>query len=292
MKSKSFAFCTRLSAIALVAMLGACGMLGKQNAGYGMGAQADREAALERTSKQSALPDSPGMYLALIDKMQSEGMYYASLAHIDAYEKRYGRSQDSSLRRADALRQTDQLEASRTAYESLLKTPLAARGYRGLGLLSGQAGHFDEAAKQFERASELEPTDASILSDLGYARMRAGAVEAARVPLMKASELARNNPKIQKNLVLFLFASGQTDAARRIMKQEQYSDDAQRAMDASVKQVLDAANAANAAKVAPSKAEAVAAAAPEHSSWRSFLDAAKSLTTASKNTEAVATTAP
>ncbi len=132
----------------------------------------------------------------------------------DAYEKRFGASPDSTLRRSDALRQTSQLDASRTAYDSLLKTKLAARGYRGLGLLSGQAGQFDEAARQFARASDLEPTDALILSDLSYALLRAGAIDEARVPLMKASELARNNAKIQKNLVLYLLASGQTETAR------------------------------------------------------------------------------
>ncbi|SAL40530.1 TPR repeat-containing protein [Caballeronia peredens] len=239
MKAMSTSFNTRLAAVLVCAMLGACAS--KPERGYGAAAQAEREAALERTSREGALPDSPGMYLALIDKMQSEGMYYASLAHIDAYEKRYGRSPDSTLRRADALRKTEQTDASRTAYDSLLSTPLAARGHRGLGLLAGEAGDFDEAARQFAQASDLDPTDAPILSDLGYALLRMGNIDAARVPLMKASELARNNPKIQKNLVLYLLASAQGEAAREIVAQQQFSAETQQAIQKNLKLVLDAA---------------------------------------------------
>jgi Flp pilus assembly protein TadD len=269
-------------ALLLCAMLSACAS--KQERGYGIGPQAEREAAMERTSRESALPDSPGMYLALIDKMQSEGMYYASLAHIDAYEKRYGRSPDSTLRRADALRQTEQMDASRVAYEALLKTKLAARGYRGLGLLAGQANKFDDAAKYFRQASELEPTDASILSDLGYALLREGAIDQARVPLMKAAELARDNTRVQRNLVLYLLANGQNDAAQSIMTREKFTPEAQRAMDASVKQVLEAARTMPVASTPKAVDE-------ERSTWSRMLDAAKSIT-ASNKSETVATTTP
>jgi Flp pilus assembly protein TadD len=283
---------SRLAVVLLCTMLGACGMLNsKPERGYGLGPQAEHEASLERSNRESALPDSPGMYLALIDKMQGEGMYYASLAHIDAYEKRYGASPDSTLRRADALRMTDQPDTSRAAYESLLKTKLAARGYRGLGLLAGQAGQFDDAAKQFRHASDLEPTDALVLSDLGYALLRAGEIDAARVPLMKASELARNNSKVQKNLVLYLLASGQTNAANDIAAHEKYSPDTQRALDTSVKQVLDAAKA----RSAPAKVDAVARVdskpAEDRSAWQRMLDAAKS-SLKQPAPQAVAATAP
>lgn len=248
-------------ALMLCAMLGACAT--KPDRGYGLGIQAEHEAALERSNRQSALPDSPGMYLALIDKMQSEGMYYASLAHIDAYEKRFGRSPESTLRRADALRQTDQADAARAAYEGLLKSSLAARGYRGLGLLSGQAGQFDDAAAQFRHASDLEPTDALILSDLGYALMRAGCVDEARVPLMKASELARDNVKVLRNLVLYLLVSGQSDAAQAVMAREKFSDDARRAVEVGAKQVLDAVRVA----AVPRRETVPAVVVGERSAW-------------------------
>ncbi|MDR5773653.1 MULTISPECIES: tetratricopeptide repeat protein [unclassified Caballeronia] len=238
----------RIGAILLCALLGACAS--KQDRGYGLGAQAEHEATLERTNRESALPDTPGMYLALIDKMQSEGMFYASLAHIDAYEKRFNRSADSTLRRADALRQTGQAAASRAAYEALLSTPLAARGYRGLGLLSGQSGDFDAAAAQFAHASDLAPTDAPILSDLGYALLRAGDVEGARVPLMKASELAPNSTKTMSNVALYLLASGQAANAQSLMTQQKFSPNAQQAIADDAKRVADAARSHRPASMA------------------------------------------
>src|SRR5580704_8241702 len=68
--------------------------------GYGVGTQAEREAL--QNAQQEPKPDTPGVYLALIDRMQAQGLYYASLAHIDAYEQQYGVSPDSILLRADA----------------------------------------------------------------------------------------------------------------------------------------------------------------------------------------------
>src|SRR5690349_24734928 len=127
---------TRSSPLRLVvALVAGCALLGAcavKESGYGVGPQAEREAKLQQSTRDTA-PDTPGMYLGLIDRMQAQGLYYASLAHIDAYEKQYGVSPDSLLLRADALRATDQPAASASAYAQLLNTPLAARGYRGPG---------------------------------------------------------------------------------------------------------------------------------------------------------------
>ena len=67
---------------------------------------------MDAAAQKQAAPDTPGMYLGLIERMQSQGLYYASLAHIDAYEKQYGASPQTILLRADALRMTDQPAAS------------------------------------------------------------------------------------------------------------------------------------------------------------------------------------
>src|ERR1700712_5809133 len=135
---------TILLASAGFAALGGCAS--KKKSGYGVGIQAEREAAVRQAEKKQDAPDTPGMYLALIDKMQSQGLFYASLAHIDAYEKQYGSTPDTILLRADALRQTGQAQGSADSYTKLLNTPLAARGHRGLGLLAGSAGEFAKAS--------------------------------------------------------------------------------------------------------------------------------------------------
>ena len=212
--------------LAVSIWLGGCA---SKDLGYGVGPQAER-AALAQQANRDPAPDTPGMYLGLIDQMQSQGLYYASLAHIDAYEKQYSVTPDTILLRADALRMTAQPAAAATAYTQLLKTPLAARGYRGLGLLAGGAGDFARAAQELEQSAQLAPTDAVTLSDLGYARMRNGDVSGARVPLMQAAQLDQNNPKIVSNLVLFLLANGEQAQALAVMNQQKLAPEVRAAI--------------------------------------------------------------
>jgi Flp pilus assembly protein TadD len=225
-------------AVAAVLLLGACAT--KEN-GYGVGAQAERAALIQAADQKQAVPDTPGMYLGLIQRMQTQGLYYASLAHIDAYDKTYGAIPESTLLRADALRMTDQPAASAAVYTQLLKTPLAARGFRGLGLIAGAAGDFDRAAQALTQASELAPTDASLLSDLAYAKLRSGDVVGARVPLMKAAELDQRNPKIVSNLVLYLLAAGRTQDAQRLMNQEHLPADIRKDINGDAAKIVAAA---------------------------------------------------
>jgi Flp pilus assembly protein TadD len=229
-------------AVALVALslLGACASRGAS--GYGIGEQAER-AMMAQQSDKNAAPDTPGMYLGLIDQMQSQGLYFASLAHIDAYEKQYGVTPDTIVLRADALRMTDQPAAAAQAYGQLIKTPLAARGHRGLGLVAGASGDFALAAQELQQAAELAPTDPVTLSDLGYARLRAGDIDGARVPLMKAAELDQKSPKIVSNVVLYLLANGDQAQAQAVMNQQNFAADVRSALH------TDAAKVAAAARV-------------------------------------------
>lgn len=216
----------RAAAILVLALLGACA---SKLSGYGVGPQAEREAEIQQATRDPA-PDTPAMYLDLIGRMQAQGLYYASLAHIDAFEKQYGAQPDTILMRADALRMTDQPVAAADAYTKLLQTPLAARGYRGLGLLAGAAGDFSRAALQLQEAARLAPTDPLTLSDLGYARLREGDVDGARVPLMKAAQLDQSNQKIVSNVALYLLADGDKMHAAALMDQQKFSPDVRAAI--------------------------------------------------------------
>jgi Flp pilus assembly protein TadD len=213
-------------ALVAIALLGACA---SKESGYGVGPQAERQAMIQQANRDPA-PDTPGMYLGLIDKMQSQGLYYASLAHIDAYEKQYSVTPDTILLRADALRMTDQPAAANDAYARLLQTPLAARGHWGIGLLSGAQGDFGRAAQELQQAVQLMPTDAGMLSDLGYARLRSGDVDGARVPLMKAAELDQQSRKISSNVVLLMLVDGHAADAKAAMAQLDLSPDVRAAI--------------------------------------------------------------
>ncbi|WP_423392217.1 pilus assembly protein [Burkholderia sp. LMG 21824] len=244
---------------AAVLLLGACAT---KESGYGIGAQTERAALIQAADQKQTVPDTPAMYLGLIQRMQAQGLYYASLAHIDAYDKAYGVSPDTTLLRADALRMTDQPAASAAAYTQLLKTPLAARGYRGLGLIAGASGDFGQAVQALTQASELAPTDASLLSDLAYAKLRSGDVVGARVPLMKAAELDQRNPKIVSNLALYLLAAGRTQDAQRLMNQQHLPPDIRKEIVGDAAKIAAAARAQQRAVATPPVVSRRAATAP------------------------------
>ena len=216
--------------------LAACSAFRDSN--YGVGAQAQRQLFAQASADREPTPDNAGVYLNLITRMQAQGLYFASLAHIDAYEQQYGAIPDTILLRADALRETGQPAAAKVEYGKLLKTPLAADGYHGLGLLAGASGDFAGADAPLARATELAPINAVMLSDLAYARMRAGNVSGARVPLLKAAELDQKNQKTMSNLALYLLASGRAQDAQAFMTRERFPPEVRKAVEADAARVL------------------------------------------------------
>jgi Flp pilus assembly protein TadD len=247
-----------MTAVLALALLGGCA---SKLSGYGVGPQAERQADIQQANRDPA-PDAPSTYLDLIGRMQAQGLYYASLAHIDAFEKQYGVKPDTTLMRADALRMTDQPQAAADAYSKLLQTPLAARGYRGLGLIAGASGNFGVAAQQLQEAVRLTPTDAPTLSDLGYAKLREGDINGARVPLMKAAELDHSNPKIVSNVVLYLLAEGNNTQATALMDQEKFSPDVRTAIRREEAKVTAAAQVQEKGQESTAQAQQMARAAP------------------------------
>lgn len=204
------------AALAVLAITG-CGALKDQ---YAASADAQQRAAAEAASdtKAGAALDTKATYLNLVEQMQKEGLWFASLAHIDALEQRWGVSPESTRVRADALRQTGQAALSEAAYKRLVGTPLESAGYRGLGLLAGARGSYAEAVQLLKQAQRQTPTDALLLSDLGYANLRAGQIADARLPLMQALQLSPNNTQAQANLALYLEVTDQGEQAAKLME--------------------------------------------------------------------------
>ncbi|ANJ74807.1 hypothetical protein [Ralstonia insidiosa] len=260
-------------ALATLSLLAGCGSM----AGSDMSrrAEADIEIARLRQTEEKAEISSPATYVSLIRKMQEQGLYYASLAHIDAYEQRYGRAPEVLLMRADALRETDQSAAAEAGYRAVIAATsttgagtqgalLNAGAWRGLGITAGQQGNFAEAARCLQVAARANPTDAGTASDFGYALMRAGEVEQARVPLMQAQQMSGSSPKVAGNLVIWLAANDRKDDAASLTAHAQLSPAARKAIDEDVTRVKSAWRdrrlARERAPVAPSGAPTVAAA--------------------------------
>ncbi|CAJ0887844.1 hypothetical protein R1479_03294 [Ralstonia mannitolilytica] len=212
---------------------------------------ADIEMARQRQGEEKAEISSPATYQALIRKMQEQGLYYASLAHIDAYEQRYGRVPEMQLLRADALRETDQAAGAEAAYRAVIAATSAmgagtqgamlnAGAWRGLGITAGRRGSFADAARFLQVAAQANPTDASTVSDYGYALMRAGEVEQARVPLMQAQQMAGSSAKIAGNLVIWLTVNDRKQEAASLAAHAQLSAAARKAIDDDAMQVMRA----------------------------------------------------
>lgn len=186
---------------------------------YAASADAQQRLAAEvaADTKAGTSVDTKETYLKLVEQMQRENLWFASLAHIDALEQRWGISPESTRLRADSLRQTGQASQSETAYKRLLGTPLEAAGYRGLGLLAGARGNYPEAVQLLKQAQRHTPTDALLLSDLGYAQLRAGSIDEARLPLMQALQLRPDSTQAQANLALYLELTNQQEQAAAMM---------------------------------------------------------------------------
>lgn len=205
--------------IAMALSLGGCAS--KSPEGYGLPSQTGTAAQARQEldkAEQSTQLDSAQTYLDLIAQMQQAGQWYASLAHTQAFEQQYGAQPLLQLMRADALRNTGQFQQARQAYGALLNGATAARARRGMGLLHASQGQYPQAVEQLEMARQLNPIDASVLSDLAYAHMLDGELGAARMPIMQAAQLAPGNARVQLNLALFWLASGHQDEATQLLQ--------------------------------------------------------------------------
>lgn len=167
--------------------------------------------------------ESENSYLGVITQMQKEGLWFASLAHIDALESRWKASEHSRLLRADALRQTGNQEISAALYRQLLSGPYAARALHGLGLLAAAQGQFDLAVSHLRAAQKKAPTDALLLNDLGYALLQTAAGAEAGLPLKQAAQLQPKNVRIQSNLALYLAVFAKPEDALAWMNQSAMS---------------------------------------------------------------------
>ncbi len=199
--------------------LALCGTLPAFAASYTGADVSPRPDAPEQSPADAqALDQKPDVYLQLIAGMQERGLYYASLAHLDAFDARWPERPDAMLLRAHALRETAQVEAAKALYGKLLRGPLAARAHHGLGLIAMREGKIEEGSAALNRAAALAPTDATILSDQGYAFLMLGKLEEARLALFKAAELDDGNKRIGANLSLLLALSGKAEQAQELMQ--------------------------------------------------------------------------
>lgn len=197
--------------------------------------------------------DSRNAYLELIDRMQQQGAWYASLAHVEAFRQRYGDRPALRLLQADALRETGQTDAAVALYRELSSGPQAAAAAHGLGLIAARRDDDAGSEQALARATQLQPLNTDYLGDLGYARLRAGQFDQAREPLAKALELSPGNAKATANLALWAVLRGDQATAERLSAQASLNEETRRSIQQQAQQIRtrlqqrQAAAAANAA---------------------------------------------
>lgn len=155
------------------------------------------------------------LHTDLVQKMIDQDRLYAGLAHLEAQEKEFGSSLELRLLRAEILRRLGRTSEAETLYEGLLNTRYAGRAQHGLGLIYAQR-NLELGTRYLRRAVELRPTDARIRNDLGYALMRQGELEEARLHLATAFQLDNGAELSRNNYILLLLLEGREAEARRV----------------------------------------------------------------------------
>lgn len=171
------------------------------------------QGAGSATSCQGDLGATGNTRLAAIQQMVSDGKPYAALAELDALNAQTPKAQ---LVRAEALRRVDRTDQARQLYGALTLTCLNGEAQHGLGLLAGHEGRLQDSLRALNAARQALPTHAAIRNDLGYALLLNQQWADAQFELLTALELAPNDNRVQRNLVLLALAQNKAPLAREL----------------------------------------------------------------------------
>lgn len=189
-----------------------------------------RPPAAPLSGSNEPASNEPGMYLQLIERMQQQGAWFASLAHVQAYRQQYADTPKLQLAEATALRNTGQPGLAGERYRALTRTSEQAAAWHGLGMLAIASGQHQQAIDYLLKASTLSPLQAVYLGDLGYARLVAGQLEQARAPLTQAAELSPGDGRAAANLALWHMLDGRPERAEQLMLQAGLPDSSRQAV--------------------------------------------------------------
>lgn len=169
------------------------------------------------TTEPSKLPDEQPIFIDVIQKLENTGQYYAAIAYLDEYDRRWHVTPQTQLLRATAYRKTGRLDDSAQIYRAMLHGPLAAHAQEGLGLVEAEQGHLARALTHFHMASEISPTDVGVLNNLGYAALQARDWSLAEETLFKAGQLAPADKRVWSNIAVYMLATNHPYRAERVM---------------------------------------------------------------------------
>jgi Flp pilus assembly protein TadD len=191
--------------------------------------QAERQE-LEREDEQSRKARAErekNLHLKLVQSMIEQDNSYAALAHLDAYDQKWGSDRQSKQLRADSLRKTSQLDQAELVYKSLLSGQDQVKSgpvWYGLGKVAIERGDLRSAATRLEKSVQVDPLNIKAYSDLGLVYLLEGQKEPAYNTLMKANQLTNGDTNIMANLALWGLVYDDFNMAMDIADRLQWSD--------------------------------------------------------------------
>lgn len=192
----------------------------------------------DKEPRKARVEREKNVHLKLVQTMIEQDNAYAALAHLDAYDQKWGVDRPSKQLRGDALRKTNQLDEAELVYKSLLGgTEPAKNGsaWYGLGKVSIERGDLTTATTRLEKAIQVDPLNISSYTDLGLVYLLTGKKEPAYNTLMKANQLASGDAKVMANLALWGLVYDDFKMAKDIAERLKWSDETR-------KQVMSQAN--------------------------------------------------
>lgn len=191
--------------------------------------EAERKEELreDEQTRKARVEREKNLHLKLVQTMVEQDNAYAALAHLDAYDQKWGSDRPSKQLRADALRKTSQLDQAELVYKSLLggkEQVKSGPAWYGLGKVSIERGDLKGAVTRLEKSIQVDPLNINAYSDLGLVYLLEGQKEPAYNTLMKANQLASGDVKVMANLALWGLVYDDFNMAMDIADRLQWSD--------------------------------------------------------------------
>jgi len=172
-------------------------------------------ADIQTLSAARGADQEAGLYTDLIGQLIAQNKLYAAMAHLEQRQNQFGKTDELQIFKAEILRKMGRHQEAETIYRTLLKSPYAAQAYHGLGLIYA-ATDPATALEYLQTAVDINPTNAAMHNDLGYAQLTMGQVALAHAEIITAYQLDDQSPLNINNYVLVLLVMGRDNQASEV----------------------------------------------------------------------------
>lgn len=175
------------------------------------------------------------LHTDLVREMVAQGRYYAALAHIEELQRSGGPREELLLLHAQVQAKLGRGVEAEKEFRQLLGGGFAGEAQHGLGLLYASRD-FRQSLLYLREAARLQPTDAGVRNDYGYALLTGGYYRDARLQLATAYELDAGLDKYRNNYVLVLLLLKEEAEVKRVRQRSEMSDKTLQTLRARVQQ--------------------------------------------------------